>query len=288
MNDRQSKLLRAQEELSSGRKVLVASDDPMAAADAERARSQLRRIDVQRRMDDFARNMLGQAEVTLSRVTDLYQSLREGFVQAGNGSLAAGDRVLLATQFRGYREELLTLANRSDAAGGYVFGGQGSAGAPFAPGAPVSYLAQAGEQQVGLDASVPTSLDGRAAFMTVQTASGMKSIFSVIDDAIAVLEDASASPAAVSAAVTGAIGGMDAALELVQIKRTQAGEHMRAIDSREQLAESGRIELQAQLSKLIDLDFSKSLSDFALNQTAQQAAMRTYSEISKMSLFDYL
>ena len=45
MNDRQSKLARTQTELSTGRKLLTASDDPMAAAAAERTRSAQRRIE---------------------------------------------------------------------------------------------------------------------------------------------------------------------------------------------------------------------------------------------------
>lgn len=288
MNDRQSRLVRTQEELSSGKRLLVASDDPMGAADAERTRSQLRRVELQQRMNDFAKSLLGQAEATLASVTDLMQTVRETMVQAGNGSLSPADRALIGTQVRAYRDELFVLANRGDAAGGYVFGGQGSAHAPFDAANPVGYQPAPGEQQVGLDNDTPTSLDGRATFMSVETASGTRSVFEVLDDAIALLENRDASGAEVSDGVKAALDGVDNALERLMTKRTEVGEHLRAIDSRAQLAESGSIELQARLSELQDLDFAKAISEFAMNQTAQQAAMRTYSEIAKMSLFDYL
>ena len=42
------------------------------------------------------------------------------------------------------------------------------------------------------------------------------------------------------------------------------------------------------MSDLVDVDFAKAISDFQNNQTALSAAMKTYSQISKMSLFDYL
>jgi flagellar hook-associated protein 3 FlgL len=288
MNDRQSRLVRTQEELSTGKRLLVASDDPMGVADAERTRSQLRRVELQQRMNDFARSILGQAEATMASVTDLMQTVRETMVQAGNGSLSPSDRALLATQVRGYRDELFGLANRSDAAGGYVFGGQGSPDAPFDATDPVGYQPAPGQQMVGLGNDTPTSLDGRATFMSVQTASGTRSVFEVLDDAIALLENRNATGAEVSDGVKAALDGVDNALEQVITKRTEIGEHLRAIDSRAQLAESGSIELQAHLSELQDLDFAKAISEFTMNQTAQQAAMRTYSEIARMSLFDYL
>ena len=169
MTERQAKLVRNQEELSTGKKLLAAGDDPVAAAAAERTRSAQRRIELQQRMNDFATAQLQIADGALSSVGDVLQLVREGVVQAGNGGYSASDRHQIATQLRGYREELLALANRPDGAGGFLFGGQGSQTAPFADGASVTYLAQPGEQEVGLDATSPTVLDGRQTFMVIAT-----------------------------------------------------------------------------------------------------------------------
>lgn len=288
MNDRQSKLARTQTELSTGRKLLTASDDPMAAAAAERTRSAQRRIETQTRMNEFASTILKQADMTLGQVTEVLQLLREGVVQAGNGTLSAQDRGMLATQFRGYRDELLTLANRPDGSGGYVFGGQGTNSAPFADGASVTYQPQVGEQQVGLDASTPTSLDGRQTFMNLPNGAGTQSVFDLLDSTLSVLEDSAATPATVTATVTSALAGIDVAIDRATSKRTEVGEHLRSLESRNSLAEAGSIELASQMSDLVDVDFAKAISDFQNNQTALSAAMKTYSQISKMSLFDYL
>ena len=260
MNDRQARLVRSQEELATGRKLLSASDDPMAAAEAERARSQLRRLEIQQRMNDFATNMLGQAETTLSRVTDLMQSLREGFVQAGNGSLSPTDRGLLAQQFGSYREELYALANRQDGAGGYVFGGQGTRAEPFSIDGTVTYAATPGEQQVGLDSRVPTSVDGRATFMSVPTASGPRSVFDIVDEALAVLGDPGAARPAVTAAVNSALAGIDSALARVQHGRTDTGDHLRALEARGSLNETSHCTHQSQLSHPLHLPVANTAS----------------------------
>ncbi len=62
MNERRAALGRAQLQMSTGKRVNAPSDDPLGAAQAERTRSQLARIALERRMIDFARTMLGQAD----------------------------------------------------------------------------------------------------------------------------------------------------------------------------------------------------------------------------------
>ena len=218
----------------------------------------------------------------------MLQSLREGFVQAANGSLSTSDRALLAKQFQGYRDELLVLANRADGAGGFVFGGQGSTSAPFTTSGTIQYNATAGEQQVGLDTNSPTMLDGRENFMNVPTASGPQSIFAVLDSAISVLSNVSATSPAQQTAATTALQGVDEMLDKVQMTRTEVGENLKSIESRGQLAEDSSIEMKSRLSQLVDLDFAKAMSDFSTNQTALQAAMKSYTEIAKMSLFSYI
>lgn len=288
MTERQAKLVRNQEELSTGKKLLAAGDDPVAAAAAERTRSAQRRIELQQRMNDFATAQLQIADGALSSVGDVLQLVREGVVQAGNGGYSASDRHQIATQLRGYREELLALANRPDGAGGFLFGGQGSQTAPFADGASVTYLAQPGEQEVGLDATSPTVLDGRQTFMDLPNGAGTQSIFDLVDRTIAVLDDPASTGVAVSATVRDAISGLDVAMDRVSTKRTEVGEGLRALEARDKLSADGSLQLSSQLSKLVDVDYAKAISEFQNNQTALSAAMRTYAQISKMSLFDYL
>src|SRR5690606_16372133 len=118
--------------------------------------------------------MLSTAESSLAQVGDALQFARESLVSAGNGAMGQGDRMMIAQQLRGVREQLVSLANRRDGAGGFVFGGQGSTAAPFhavtgepidpAP-PPAASGPHSGEQQTGLDARYTTSQDGRAIFV---------------------------------------------------------------------------------------------------------------------------
>ena len=291
MNQRQAKLVRTQEELASGKRVLSPSDDPSVASTAERNRAAQRRLEIQTRMHEYAMGNLSQAESVLGIVGDLLQMAREAMVQAGNGTYSATDRQQIAIQLRAHRDELLALANRGDGTGGYLFSGQGSSGAPFIETAGVvTFQPQAGEREIGMGTvGAAASLDGQRIFMNLPDgAGGVRSIFAVLDAAAASLEDPTTTGAAVGVAVRSGLTGIDAALEQVSTQRTEVGESLRALETRVRLAEEGRIELSAQLSGMVDVDYAKAVSDFQTHQTALSAAMRTYAQISQMSLFDYL
>src|SRR5690606_15536667 len=136
---------------------------------------------------------LSTAESTLAQVGDALQFARENLVSAGNGAMDPNDRALIAQQLRGVRDQLVSLANRRDGAGGYVFGGQGTAIAPCdaVTGAPIDPVppsgppgAHPGEQQTGIEARYTTSQDGRAVFVD----GGGRTVFEALDDVIALLE----------------------------------------------------------------------------------------------------
>ncbi len=288
--DQRAQLVRVQEQLSSGTRITRLSDDPMAAADAERARSGISRLDVEKRMIDYAQQMLGLAEGALSSGTDLLQTTRESLLQASSSTLNASDRAAIAQQLQAQHDELLSLANRSDGAGGFVFGGQGTTGVPFQQGSSVTYAAQTGAQMLPTDPAIPTRLDGNDTFMNLPAPGGVgaQSIFKTLTDAIAVLKDPTASGQAVTTAMRAGVDGVDAALDRLSLKRAQVGEYGRTIDDRRTLIESGQLDMTTWMSSQRDVDYAKAISDLSTMQTALNASMQAYSKISKTSLLDYL
>ncbi|HRO58252.1 MAG TPA: hypothetical protein PK177_03650, partial [Burkholderiaceae bacterium] len=82
MNERRAAVTRAHEQLSTGKRINSPSDDPLASAQAERTRSQLARMQTERRMMDFARGLLAQADSTMGQVGDTLQYVREQLLAA--------------------------------------------------------------------------------------------------------------------------------------------------------------------------------------------------------------
>lgn len=291
MAQRRSALTNDQLQLSTGKRVNDPADDPLAAAQAERLRSELARITLESRMIGFARQMLSTAESTLGQVGDALQFARESLVTAGNGALAPADRALIAQQLQGVRDQLVSLANRRDGAGGYVFGGQGTTKAPFDMDGH-SVVEQAnnlggphrGEQQTGIETSYATSQDGGEVFLD---AAG-RTVFEALDEIIGVLKDPSTSGTDLTAGLSVAGDALDAGLERVLMARTRAGEQLRAIDAHENALANGELDARERLSDLVDLDWAAAISSFQNNQTSLEAAMTTYAQIARLSLFNYL
>ena len=171
---RQSELANVQEQLTTGKRVNRASDDPAAAARAERALASIGRSETSQRAVDASRVLMTQAESTLGDAGNLLQRARELMVAAGNASYGDAERSGLADELQSIRDQLLALANTGDGAGTFVFGGQGSTQKPFVDTAGgVQYAAADGEMKTEHPTGLPLTTDGRAAWLEARTGNGV-------------------------------------------------------------------------------------------------------------------
>jgi flagellar hook-associated protein 3 FlgL len=174
LNTRRSDLARTQLEISSGKRIAVPSDDPSAMARAERALGGIQRSDIRQRAVDSSKTAMTLSEQALGDATTLLQSVRETLVSAGTATISDSDRQTLADKLRSMRSDLLAVANRSDGAGSYLFGGQGADQPPFidAPSG-VQYTATPGSSTLDANAGLALSTNGQAAWMRASTGNGV-------------------------------------------------------------------------------------------------------------------
>ena len=171
---RQSELANVQEQLTTGKRVNRASDDPAAAARAERALASIGRSETSQRAVDASRVLMTQAESTLGDAGNLLQRARELMVAAGNASYGDAERSGLADELQSIRDQLLALANTGDGAGTFIFGGQGSTQKPFVDTVGgVQYAAADGEMKTEHPTGLPLTTDGRAAWLEARTGNGV-------------------------------------------------------------------------------------------------------------------
>ena len=168
ITQRQSTLSGLQENLTSGKKVVRASDDPTGAAQAERALTRISRISTDQRALDAQKNSITVAESTLGDVTDALQNFRDLVVSAGNGVQTAADRKTIALQLTGLRDQIVSLSNTKDTNGQPLFSALGSALTPFVgpqATAPDYTFQGLPGQTASTEVSIPFALDGDSAFM---------------------------------------------------------------------------------------------------------------------------
>jgi len=171
---RQSELTRAQNQMTAGKRINVPSDDPTGAARAERALMTQERIVAAQRSVSLSRNAMSLVESTLGHTVDLLQSGRDTLVSAGNSSYGPNERAALAAQLTQLRSQLLAVANQTDGAGGYIFGGQGTVTPPFLdePGG-VAFHGSGGQGQLSNSEQMPTSIDGESVWLHVRSGNGV-------------------------------------------------------------------------------------------------------------------
>jgi len=168
LQNRQTSLSNLQENLTSGKKITSASDDPTGAAQAERAMNRIARISTDQRALEAQKNSIAAAEGTLGDITDALQNFRELVVSAGNGSHTAAERTTIAVQLSGLRDQVLTLANTKDSNGLPLFAALGSALKPFVgpqSTAPDYTFDGLPGQSASGSYAIPFTLDGESAFM---------------------------------------------------------------------------------------------------------------------------
>lgn len=180
LQKRQADMSESQLELTSGKRVNRASDDPIAAARAERALASISRADANQRALDASKNVMTLTESALGDSVELLQQAREALVAAGNGSYDAQQRDSLAKRLEEIRKQLLSVANRPDGGGGFVFGGQGSESPPFsdAPasnplGHAVQFQGNGGETMSPASEALSLTVDGGSTWLSAPSGNGM-------------------------------------------------------------------------------------------------------------------
>lgn len=174
LQQRQRELARTQQQLTSGKRVERASDDPGAAARAERALASEVRGQASQRALETSRHAMTLTEGALGDASELMQQAREALVAAGNGSYSDAERAGAADRLAALRQQLLGIANRGDGDGGYLFAGQGGNQPPFVDAlGGVAFRATAGRVNVASDEALPRSVDGQAAWLASPSGNGL-------------------------------------------------------------------------------------------------------------------
>jgi len=158
---RQQELVKTQSHISTGRRVLTPSDDPVAASqmlDIGEAKSLNKQYSENA---SAVKARLGLQENSLAAIARLVQDVKTFAVQAGNGAFTQSDLRSIASEVEGRFQELLGLANSTDSGGEYLFSGFSTQTRPFVEVSPgvVAYVGDEGRREVSVSASRTIALN---------------------------------------------------------------------------------------------------------------------------------
>jgi flagellar hook-associated protein 3 FlgL len=380
--NRQIDLTDTQEQMTTGKRVNRASDDPAAAARSERAQAEVARSTANQRGVDASNNAMTLTESALGDSVDLLQTARETLVNAGNATYSDSERKTLADALVNIRQQLFSVANRTDSAGTFLFGGQGASHQPFIDAAGgVVFQGSAGNSQAASGEPLPLTTNGSATWMTAPTGNGVfstsaitstgsawidagnvtnpsqitgstytvqisvsggattysvlkdgaataqtnlpfksggqaiqidgmtanisgapangdefqlapstptLSVFDTLDKAINDLRTPGQSSSQVAQANNKNLANLDSVLGQISNARSLAGSALNRVDSATSRLSALKLAGQTEQSNAEDLDMTQAISSFSSQQTGYDAALKAYSLVQKLSLFNYL
>lgn len=161
-------VIRTQEQISTGNRILTPADDPVASVRLLQLEQQQGVLGQYKENLTAAKNSLQQEEVTLNSVNTVLQRVRDLLVEAGNGSRSQADRQSIAAELAEREKELLGLMNTRNARGEFIFSGFQGKTQPFVvqPDGSYVYAGDDGQRELQIASSlqIPISDSGRALF----------------------------------------------------------------------------------------------------------------------------
>lgn len=176
----QSALDFTQRQISSGRRILTPSDDPIAASRALEIRESIGRLGQFDRNANIAANRLSQEETSLNSINNVLQRVRELSLQANNATQSDETRQLIAVEVREQLDQLVQLANQKDGNGSFLFSGNLSDTQPVTRmGASFAYNGDQGQRfiQIGEGRQIADGDSGAAVFFAIRDGNGAFSSF---------------------------------------------------------------------------------------------------------------
>lgn len=123
--------------------------------------------------------------------------------------------------------------------------------------------------------------------MTANT--GPTDVFTVVQNAIDALRfDGPGEAGYRTQELSRAMSEMDTAHDRVLLARGRVGEWLNRADAQEQLMGERKNDLEIEQSNLTDLDMVKGISDFQKQQLALEAAIKSYAQVQRLSLFNQI
>ncbi|MBS4431559.1 flagellar hook-filament junction protein FlgL [Pectobacterium punjabense] len=287
------------EQLSTGKRVVNPSDDPIAAANVimlGQAQSENSQYTLAR---TFAKQSMSLEDSILnSSVITITSALTE--VISGGGIKSDDDRKSNATALRGMKAELLNLANSTDGNGNYIFAGYKTDKTPFVDGA-------AGVEYVGGDTAISQRVDaarninvshiGSDVFNRI-TGDAKKEpngdiqadLFETLDIAIKALETPldgadDATKTGVEAKLATANRGLNNAINNISAVRSELGIQLNEIDSLDAIGKDRDVTNKSTLSQLQDTNWVEAISSYMMQRDSLQASYTAFQNMQGMSLF---
>lgn len=287
LSEQQASLAKIQEQLSSGKKIINASDNPIASASILALNQS---VSMMSRYSDNINSLesrLSLEETVLSQQFEVLTEIKSLVIRANSGSMTSDDKKSIANTISGYITTMTELANTKDSSGEYLFSGYAASTKPFDNSSGVyEYKGDGGIRylQTGFSSKIQASDSGKIFEIKIDDIGTTNNIFKLMEDFSSKLSVNSENQDDFSTM----LDFINAGDEAIIATRSSLGNRLTSIDVQRSMNNSMKINLETSRANLSELDYAKAITELTSKITSLQAAQKSFSKISQISLFSYM
>jgi len=268
----------AQATAATGRRLNVASDDPVGAQQSILLRSLRADLTTARNKMDRANSELAMQEQAISSMTDSLSRLREIAVQMANDTMSATDRLGAAAEVTEIKQSLIAQGN-VQMGEKRLFGGQLTGADPF--DALGNYLGDATAVNVSLPQGVSVQVTLRGDDV-LRGASGGPDIILEVDNLITALNSNN------TPGIQTAVDQMGQGIDLLVNQRSLIGGRMALIENLDAYFSTVEAGATRDISAVEDADAIEAFTELNRTQQAFEAAMQVSAASRRPNIFEML
>lgn len=279
LNDRLFQFEKAQTDLTTGKRIRVASDDPAGMSRSLRLRTSLAANSQAKKNADDGRQWVDLADSRLGSIGDQVQRVRELVISARNGTSGPDGATAVSTEVVELLGSITSLAN-AKSGGRPLFGGF-SSNDPVAKVAGVwTFQGDAGAvtRRVGEDETVQVNVTGDDVFGFTAG----QDLFSLLETIVSQVQSQDA------AGLGQSIAALDSSLDRLLVGRAKLGASANRIEQALFRTAADEVNLRTVLSETEDTDLAAAIMELQMQETAYQAAQGALARSLQPSLAQFL
>lgn len=301
LNNNLNRLNTLQDQLSTGKKINKASDDPVGITYALRYRTEISSNDQYKDNADSALSQLEYMDTTIGQATDIMQRFRELIVKGANGTLEETSMSAIKTEVSQLYNQMIEIGN-SQFNGKHMFNGQLTDAKPYSamkleePINPLAIPPQTKaynnitdlgtvEYELSPGMTFVTNVTGTEVFgdpVVTEPDTTSDNAFHLIRSAYEMLESGD------QTGLSNMLGQIDTRLNTMLTKRAEVGAKVNRIEIVQDRLADVSLNLQALQSKVEDADLAEVITNITTEENVYQASLSAGAKIIQPSLIDFL
>lgn len=279
VNKNRREMAEIQSKLASGKEVRVPSQSPVDFQSSRILEANLNKV------EQFQENIgsgLRQgrlAQETMDGVVDSLINIKDLMVRGSSDSLGAGERVNLADEVSGIREQIVDSLNIQYGER-YLFAGTNSGEKPFelAGGVVTNNSNDKPPHVIAADGvKIDISITGQD--VVDSSAGDLFQFIGDVENALRANDDTQ---------LNGLLDDADQMINHVTDLTSKLGDNINRLDFMFEQYESTKITQESDISELVDTNYAEAFSDMQRNQVAYESAMAVHSKMFENTLLNYI